>query len=88
MFRNSLVKSFLQDCDPAALILLHTVALTMSRFCHLPLHAYFNQINVIASECDVADECPTKVFFFFLRIRLLTSDVTWCISKMRFWLPF
>lgn len=49
-------KSFLRDCDSAAFILLHRVAIAMSSFCNLPLHASFNQLNLIASECDVADE--------------------------------
>lgn len=48
--------------------------------CNLPLHAYFNTLHLIASECDVADECPTKASFL-LRIRPPTSDKTWCISK-------
>lgn len=41
----------------------HTAALAMLSFCNLPLHAYFNQLNLIASGCDVADECPTEASF-------------------------
>lgn len=57
-------KSFLQDCDSAVFILLHTVALAMSSFANLPLHAYFNQLKMIASECDVTDKCLTEANFF------------------------
>lgn len=70
-------KSFLRDCDSAVFILLHTVALAMSSSSNLPLHAYFNQLNLIASECDVTDKCPSEANFG----RPPTSDKTGGISK-------